>query len=209
MRTSSNPTARRLVEDIISELDRLGRLVGDLLALASSEAGQISVNLTVLDMRGLAAEVGERLDGMARDRGVRLIVVQEAIAEPGERELLVAADHERMVQLLTIFIDNAIDHSPPDGTLQVIVRPSGDPQRQRVTVDVVDEGPGVPAADRKRIFEPFAKVAGRRRTTGTTGLGLAIASILADRQNATLDVRDAPGGGAVFSVSLARRPSQG
>ncbi len=200
------PDGTRLVEDIISESDRLGRLVGDLLALASSEAGQISVNLTVLDMRGLAAEVGERLDGMARDRGVRLIVVQEAIAEPGERELLVAADHERMVQLLTIFIDNAIDHSPPDGTLQVIVRPSGDPQRQRVTVDVVDEGPGVPAADRKRIFEPFAKVAGRRRTTGTTGLGLAIASILADRQDATLEVLDAPGGGACFSVSLVRQP---
>jgi signal transduction histidine kinase len=124
-------------------------------------------------------------------------------------ELLVLADRERMVQLLTIFTDNAIDHSPASGVVRVIARPADDGSRtgQRVVLEVVDQGPGVPLEERERIFEPFAKVSGRRRTTGTTGLGLAIARILAARQNATLAIRDAPGGGAIFSVSLARRAS--
>jgi signal transduction histidine kinase len=58
-----------------------------------------------------------------------------------------------------------------------------------------------------RIFEPFARLRGRRRETGNTGLGLAVARILAARQNAILHVGDAPGGGALFSVWLPRRLS--
>ena len=199
------PEGRRLVDDVISESDRLGRLVGDLLALASAEAGQISVSLSVFDVRAMVDELGQRVAGIAKDRDVRVVVVQEGATLPGERELLVAADQDRMVQLLMIFIDNAIDHSPPAGVVSVVVRPIGEGTRRRVAIDVLDQGPGVPAADRERIFEPFAKVGGRRRTTGTTGLGLAIARILAARQSATLSVLDAPGGGACFSVSLARQ----
>jgi signal transduction histidine kinase len=200
------PEGRKLVEDVVSESDRLGRLVGDLLALASAEAGQISINPTVFDLRPLVDEVVGRVAGMASDRDVRVDSVQEGAGESRARELYVNADRERMLQLLMIFIDNAIDHSPPSGVVRVVAREADEGNRQRVVVDVLDQGPGVPLEERERIFEPFAKVSGRRRSTGSTGLGLAIAQILAARQDATLAVRDAPGGGACFSVSLPRRP---
>jgi signal transduction histidine kinase len=124
---------------------------------------------------------------------------------PRDRELLIEADRERMLQLLTIFIDNAIGHSPPNGVVRVVCRPIAEGKSQRVAIEVMDQGPGVPFAERDRIFEPFAKVGGRRRASGSTGLGLAIARIHAARQDAMLAVRDAPGGGACFSVSVARR----
>jgi signal transduction histidine kinase len=111
-----------------------------------------------------------------------------------------------MAQLLLIFIDNAIDHSPTGGTVRLVVGPVNEGGRQRVSVGVADQGPGVPHSERARIFEPFARLTGRRRETGNTGLGLAIARILAARQQATLHVDDAVGGGAVFSVWLPRRP---
>lgn len=200
------PEGKYLVADVMSESDRLGRLIGDLLALASAEAGQVSISISVFDARRLVDEVVERVRVMAESRGVKVESVQESPSAL-EPELLVSADRERMLQLLMIFIDNAIDHSPPQGVVHVGARAVDEGSRggRRVVIDVLDQGPGVPVADRERIFEPFARVLGRRRTTGTTGLGLAIARILAARQNATLTVRDAPRGGACFSVSLARR----
>ena len=202
------PDGRYLVDDVVAESDRLGRLVGDLLALASAQAGQISVSPTVLDVRPLVANVVERVQVVAQQRGVRVVVGQWSGASAVDvGELLVLADRERLIQLLTIFIDNAIDHSPPLGVVTLVARAVDEGGRtgRQVVIEVMDQGPGVPLAERERIFEPFARTAGQRRTTGTTGLGLAIARILAARQNATLAVSDAPGGGACFSVSLARR----
>lgn len=205
------PEGRYLVDDVVAESDRLGRLVGDLLALASAEAGQISISATDFDMRPVVDEVVERVRVVAEERGVRVEATPDDASTQRPDDLLVRADRDRMIQLLTIFIDNAIDHSPPNGVVSVVAHVVDDGPRsaQRVAVDVADQGPGVPIEERERIFEPFAKVSGRRRTTGTTGLGLAIARILATRQDATISVRDARGGGALFSVSLARRPHGG
>jgi signal transduction histidine kinase len=195
---------KALVEDIIAESDRLGRLVSDMLALASAEAGQMTVDPTEIEMRDFVQQIARRAEAMAVERGVSLEVIQDAEGQPGDRELMVSADPDRMTQLLMIFIDNAIDHSPHGGTVRLFVRPVMAGGHQQVAVGVADEGPGVPREERARIFEPFARLRGRRRETGNTGLGLAIARILAARQQGSLHVDDAAGGGAVFSVWLPR-----
>ena len=198
------PEGSKLVDDIISESDRLGRLVGDMLALASAEAGASAVDRRDIEMRGFVTELARRAGALAAERGVQIEVVQEGGGLPADRELVVSADPDRMTQLLLIFIDNAIDHSPSGGTVRLFVRPVMDGGHPQVAVGVADQGPGVPHAERSRIFEPFARLRGRRRETGNTGLGLAIARILAARQDAVLRVDDATGGGAVFSVWLPR-----
>lgn len=202
------PDGQRLVADIVSESDRLGRLVGDLLALASAEAGAIVVKPEEIEMRGFVAELARRAAAIATERGVKLEVVQER-ATGADRDLIVRADPDRMTQLLLIFIDNAMDHSPAGGTIRLSVAPLDEGRQPQICVGVADQGPGVPLHERLRIFEPFARLAGRRRETGNTGLGLAIARVLAARQDATLHVDDATGGGAVFSVWLPRRPRTG
>jgi signal transduction histidine kinase len=201
------PEGRQVLDDIVSEADRLGRLVGDLLALASAEAGQISIHRQQIEMRSFVSDLVRRAEGMAAARGIRLETVQSGVEAPADHQLLVNADADRMTQLLLIFIDNAIEHSPRNGVVRLVVRPLSDGGRAYVSVGVVDQGPGVPLWDRERIFEPFARLAGQRRSAGGSGLGLAIARLLAARQDATLHVDDAPGGGAVFSVALPRRLS--
>ena len=108
-------------------------------------------------------EVVERVQLVARQKGVRVVVgdVSAASVDNGA-PLRVLADRERLLQLLTIFIDNAIDHSPPDGTVTVRARATADGSRAvpRVIVEVMDQGPGVPPAERERIFEPFAQIDG-------------------------------------------------
>jgi signal transduction histidine kinase len=198
------PEGQTLVDDIIAESDRLSRLVSDMLALASAEAGALTVEATEIEMRAFVQQVARRAEAMAAERGVRLEVVQDGEEHATDQELVVSADPDRMTQLLMIFIDNAIDHSPAGGTVRLFVRPAVDGGRPHVAVGVADEGPGVPREERARIFEPFARLRGRRRETGNTGLGLAIARILAARQHASLHVDDAAGGGAVFSVWLPR-----
>ena len=198
------PAGRKLVDDVIAESDRLGRLVGDLLALASAEAGAISVSPREIEMRSFVTNLAARVQPMAAERSVSIEVVQDDDGDDRDHELVVSADPDRITQLLVIFIDNAIDHSPHGGVVRLVVRPVVEHGRQLVSVGVADQGPGVPREVRTRIFEPFTRVAGRRRT-GSTGLGLAIARLLATRQEATLHVDDAVGGGAVFSVALPRR----
>jgi len=198
------PEGRQMLDDIVSEADRLGRLVGDLLALASAEAGQISIHRQQIEMRGFVSDLARRAEAMAAARGIGLEIVQSGTELPTDRQLLVEADADRMTQLLLIFIDNAIEHSPRNGVVRLVVQPLVEGSRAYVSVGVVDQGPGVPPWDRDRVFEPFARLAGERRTSGGSGLGLAIARLLATRQDATLHVGDAPGGGAVFSVALPR-----
>ena len=101
---------------------------------------------------------------------------------------------------MLILVDNAIKHSPPGGQVQLSLldqRRSG-----TAVIQVSDQGPGIPAEELERIFEPFVRVTGTRRTTGGTGLGLAIARQLAVRQGEELTVVSSPGAGATFSLSL-------
>jgi signal transduction histidine kinase len=196
------PEGRQLVDDIIGETDRLGRLVGDLLALSSAEAGAVVINPQPLEARAFVADLARRVEGMAAGRGISVNVEQAQVDVSPALPLL--TDVDRLAQLLLIFVDNAIDHSPANGVVKLIVGPTGEHDQARVAIAVTDQGPGVPPAERERIFEPFHRLRGRGRNGDSTGLGLAIARNLATSLGATLRVDDAAGGGALFSVSLPR-----
>ena len=191
------PEGRHFVADVISESDRLARLVGDLLALSSVQAGAISIHPRRLDLVPFVHELAGRAKSMAGARDVQIVV-----EDGGTQHPWVEVDPERLEQLLMIFIDNAVDHSPPGSAVRLVLGASRVSGRQEVSLSVVDQGPGVPEAERTRVFEPFARLSGWRRTSGGTGLGLAVARALAERLGASIQVGDAPGGGAVFSVTL-------
>ncbi len=190
---------RPLVDDIVAEADRLARLVADLLALEATAATGLLIERRPVDLAILARETARNAAALAAKRQVQLAIVAPLPA-------VVSGDPDRLVQLLVILLDNAIDHSPPDGTVTVAVRRAG----RSVELSVADQGPGIPAAERERIFEPFTRLPGVRRDgAGGTGLGLAIGRRIALAHDAAIVVDDADGGGARFTVTMpaAERPT--
>jgi signal transduction histidine kinase len=190
------PDGRDLAVDIVGEADRLGRLVEDLLALAASERGTLSVDRRPIDLAEVAAATVRRAGPLAAEQGVILGGPPEPLAA-----LPVLGDPDRLLQLLLVLLDNAFRVSPQGGHVEVTASIDG----RRAQVAVSDQGPGVPVDERERIFEPFARLGNRRRESRGSGLGLAIARRIAELHGGTLVVGDAPGGGARFVLAIPLR----
>ncbi len=183
---------RPLLEDVMAEADRLAGLVGDLLQLAAWDETRLSIAPITLDVGALARDTVRGATALAAERGVRL---ETDVPAPA----LALADRDRIVQLLLILMDNAVDHSPAGGV--VTVRVHGGPLAVEIHVD--DQGPGIPEAARERIFEPFTRLSGTtRHGSGGTGLGLAIARRIVDAHGGRIRADSPPGGGARFTVEL-------
>ena len=181
-----------LLTDIIGEADRLGGLVGDLLQLAAWDETRLTVTPVALDVASLAADTVRGARALAAERGVRLDV-------DAPSPVMAVADHDRLVQVLLILVDNAIDHSPAGEAVTVRVRRAGGD----AVIDVDDRGPGITPAERERIFEPFTRLSGTtRHGSGGTGLGLAIARRIVDAHGGTIRADSPAGGGARFTVTL-------
>ena len=186
---------RPLAADIVTEADRLGRLVGDLLQLAAAEPAGLLRKPEPVDLGQIATETIRQMQALATERSARLVMAPTSLPS-----VMVEGDRDRLIQLLLILLDNAFDHSPPGGTVTVELRMVG----PRVELSVADQGPGVPDSERERIFEPFTRLPGvSRDRAGGTGLGLAIGRRIATAHGGSIVVTDAPGGGAMFRVTFA------
>ncbi len=188
-----------LLADVIGEADRLGGLVGELLQLAAWDDTGTSLAPVSLDVAAVATDIVRGAGALAAERGVRVEI-------DAPRAVRALSDRDRLIQLLLILIDNAIDHSPAGGAVTVRVRSEG----PMAVIDVEDDGPGIPEAELERIFEPFTRLSGTtRHGSGGTGLGLAIARRIVVAHRGTIHAGTAAGGGARFRVAIpaeGRRP---
>jgi signal transduction histidine kinase len=188
------PEGRPLLADIVAESDRLGRLVGDLLALATTSGGALAVARAPVDLDDVATTAARRAERLAADRAVR-IDVRKSSAGP----FTVDGDLDRLIQLALILLDNAIDHAPDGTPVELDVTRDG----SAIRLSVSDSGPGIPPADRERVFEPFARLdRADRRASGNAGLGLAIGRRIAGAHGGSVVATERPGGGARFVVTL-------
>jgi signal transduction histidine kinase len=157
----------------LAQTERLGRLVGDLLDLSRVEEGVTPLRLK--DVR--IADIFDDAIAQHRTDGVRYAV------DVTPEDLTVAADPDRLHQLLANLLDNAVRHSPSGGKVRLTAERLGD----GVQLAVADEGPGIAAADRDTVFERFTTSAAH---TSGTGLGLAISRWVAQLHGGTIAVAD-------------------
>jgi len=174
---------------IARECERLERIVKDLLTIARADAGGVVERKEPLDVRAVAAEVAEVGEILAQERGARLV------ADVAGPPLQIVGDLARLRQVGLNLVDNAIRYGKAGG--QVWLRVASDGERALVIVE--DDGPGIPAAERERVFERFHR--GRRDVPGV-GLGLAIARAIVREHGGTIVAGERAGGGARFEVSL-------
>jgi two-component system, OmpR family, sensor histidine kinase CiaH len=176
------------LDDIDAEVGHLTALVEDLLLLARSDSGAITVARLPVDLGDVAADGAGALAVLAADRGIQLGVDPEPA--------IVEGDHARLRQLIVILVDNAVRHTPRGGSVRVRVRR----EHQDATIEVDDDGPGIRPEDLPRVFERFWRAPGA--AAGGTGLGLAIAKSIVDLHDGRITVSNRPEGGARFTVRL-------
>jgi signal transduction histidine kinase len=169
----------------------MDRLIQDLLDAARLEAGRLSVHLRAHQVAPLVASAVEPLLPLAEARGQALtLTLDEPLPD-------VAADAQRVAQVLSNLIGNAIKFTPEAGRIAVEVRPSSD----GVIVRVTDSGPGIPEEQRERVFDRWVQLRGATSSSGA-GLGLPIARGIVEAHGGRIWHEPAPGGGSVFAFTL-------
>ena len=191
---AESPAALNRSATIIhTEADRMRRLVENLLGLARLEASLHTLALTPVDVRAVLEAVVAKFEPQATAKGIAL----DAVFPPTLPAVM--GDGDRLAQVLTNLIDNALKHTPGAGRVSVRAATAGG----QVTVSVTDTGPGIPLADQARVFERFYQVDKARARAAGVGLGLAISKEIVEAHGGRLSVESQPGAGAVFTVSLA------
>jgi signal transduction histidine kinase len=183
----------RLLSIAYANCQRLVRLVNDILDIEKMEAGRVVFNFSRVEMRQLVARVIEANQAFADGYGVRIRL--EATGAAAE----VRADPDRLAQVITNLLSNAIRFSVAGD--EVVVAIEKGPDNVRLTVR--DYGSGIPVNFRPLVFEKFAQAdAGDTLQKGGTGLGLSIVKQIVERFGGEVGFADAAGGGTVFHVQL-------
>jgi two-component system, OmpR family, sensor kinase len=178
---------------IEAEAERMSVLVDELLLLARLDQGR-PLEREPVDLTALAREAVSGARAVDPDRPVELT------APP---EVVVPGDAVRLRQVLDNLLANVRRHTPPGTPATVDVSLTGG----HATIDVTDQGPGVPAEHRERVFERFYRTDGTRsREGGGAGLGLSIVAAVVTAHDGTVTVTSPPGGGAMFRVRLPAPP---
>ena len=188
------PTTAVELGQVSEEVRRLRRLSDDLSALSRAEEGRLALALRDADLAGVATAASERVRPQFEDAGVTLVVEARGV-------LPVTADPDRVAQVVTNLLGNALRATPPGGAVTVRASRDGD----AALVAVADTGEGLADADVDRVFERFYRVPGRRTDDHDTGsgIGLTIARGIARAHGGDLVAASpGPGRGATFTLRL-------
>ena len=190
--TRTVPEYKEAIGSMLEEVDRLTHLVETLLRLSHGDAGTVRLVTEPIDVGLLMHEVVAALGVLAEERQQRLnLDVSEDVD--------VRADRLVLREAFLNVVDNAIKYSPNQSAIEVRVSRSG----ELAVITVADQGAGIPAEHRERIFDRFYRVdEARSRGSGGTGLGLAIAKWAVEVSGGQISVGGSPTGGALFQITL-------
>jgi len=190
---------RRFVEKIRSNAHRLETLSRDLAAISNLEAGRLQLDVSAFSLHGLAGEIIESLERLANGRNVSVAARFPEDLPP------VKADRDRLRQVLTNLIENAVKYNEAGGAVEIVARVL--PNNSKVRISIVDDGIGIPTAAIPRLTDRFFRVdKSRSREQGGTGLGLAIVKHILEAHDQKLAIDSREGYGSTFSFSLPVAP---
>jgi two-component system phosphate regulon sensor histidine kinase PhoR len=186
----------KFLKKAAKSLDGLDVLVQDLLTLSQIETGDIKMHFDHIDLVKLTAEVVDQFEEKAEKKKIRL----RQQGDPAQK-LMVYADWQRITQVMTNLIANAINYTPEGGEVTVRFEAG----KKNITTFVTDTGEGIPPQHLGRIFERFYRVdKSRSREKGGTGLGLAIVKHILEGHRTRAEVASEVGKGSTFSFKLPR-----
>lgn len=185
--------ADNFLPHIEEECNRMTRLISDMLLLASSDAKTWSLLKESVELDTLLIETYDMFCNCYNNKNYQL-----TLDLPEEELHLIHGDRERIKQIFTILIDNAMSHTPQGE----IIALHAYNQKNYVVVEVEDHGHGICNEDKKQVFERFYRGDGSRNNKKHFGLGLSIAKELIELHEGNIFIKDTPGGGATFVLRL-------
>jgi len=183
---------KQVLRAVNSEVDRMMRLVGSLLALARADARQIPISKEKVALDAVVSDAIEQIRPAAERNGI-------SISLRGDGQVQLMADQDLLLQLMLNLLDNAVKYTPNGGTIDV----SWSGSNHHAEVAVSDSGPGIAPEHLPHIFDRFYRVdKARTRAEGGVGLGLSICRWVAEAHGGSIEAASAPGRGATFTVRL-------
>jgi signal transduction histidine kinase len=188
------PTRRAYLRQMGTHVDALSALIDDLFELSRLEAGEIAWSMEQVRLDELVGETVEAMRVQADARQVQVRTELPAGLRPAQ------GDPEKLQRVLFNLIQNAIRHTPADGSVVVRAEPAGD----AVEIEVADTGAGIAPDERERVFEPFFRGGAQAaRPSNGAGLGLAISRAIVEAHGGRIWLADAPAGTSVrFSLPV-------
>jgi signal transduction histidine kinase len=183
---------RELLQDVLQECDHMSTLVDELLLLSRLDAGQMKIDLQLINVAELFDDVARQVGRLAEQRGIALKVATGQGA--------IRADPSRLRQVLLILLDNALRHTRSGGT--VTLSAAGSDAPSFVDVIVADTGSGIDPAHLPHLFDRFYRADSARGVGGGTGLGLAIAKGLIEAQHGRITIASELGHGTRVMVRI-------
>jgi len=183
------------VNNTLDETRLLTRLVNDLQTLSLAETGQLPLHPTRFLLADLVNDLTSSFSSQAASQNIDL---NTNIADPNQK---LTADYDRLNQVLSNLISNALRHTPEDGTISIETG-SGSNEERSVQIVVKDTGAGIASDDLPFIFDRFWRGDKSRTERTHSGLGLAITKQLIHAQNGTIDVQSEVGKGTTFTIEL-------
>lgn len=185
---------RKILESSMEEIDRMSRIIDDLLLLAKSESGQKPLAIKELSLSDLLQELYLQGRTLAEAKGIE-VLLHPNVTE----EIRIRGDELRLRQVFLNLITNAIKYTPDHGRVEISLDVAGD----EVVVTVSDTGVGIAPEHLPHIFERFYRIdSARNRQDGGTGLGLAIVQAFVKAHQGRIEVNSLPGQGSSFAIFL-------
>lgn len=183
--------ARGHAEIIVGQVDRLGKMVADVLDLSRLKAGAFTMNAEVNTAEDLLGAMIRQFSGVPDAKRI------ETVIDYSQPALLGTFDFVQSLRVMTNLVDNALRCSRDAPVTVTVAQSNG-----ALTFQIADRGPGVPVSERERIFDSFYRPNGAAADSGAAGLGLSIARQLAEAQGGSVSYASRPGGGSVFSFEI-------
>jgi len=193
MKHASPTDAERFSQTIALEGKRMSRLIDDMLALSSADSAHFTVRKSAVELDTLLLSAYEKFEALAKDKNISL-----KINLPDESVPPCQCDKERIEQVLSILLDNALSYTPIGGAIRLSLQAQAD----KFTLRVADNGIGIPDTEKKAIFDRFYRCDKSHKDKEHFGLGLCIAWEIVHMHKGKLWVEDTPGGGATFVMVL-------
>ncbi|MDP3354091.1 MAG: PAS domain S-box protein, partial [Flavobacteriaceae bacterium] len=195
-----NPAHKKGVDHIMKSGKHLLNLINEVLDLSRIEAGELSISIEPVELKGIIMETLDIIQPMATERAVKI-----ELENTDMLNLYVKADHQKLKQVMLNLINNAVKFNNKGGLITISISQS---QNEKIKVSIIDTGKGIASEDISKLFNPFQRIGTEISVIEGTGLGLAVSKKLMEAMHGSIGVESEVGVGSTFWIELPQTESQ-